>query len=160
MLRGFFFLFFFFLSLEQQPALSKTGHLHMQCISFKIITAKAGARRLGDQSGGDTLQGFRNEDAYVKNPLVREILRRARKHANTRSCTHERCPFQPISIGKDSADAIEVSHHEARCTIAQLVFKVQRHTDRMWDSDSSSPTPTRLRPAINIYNPHLGPHKS
>lgn len=72
MLRG-----FFFLSLEQQPALSKTRHLHMQCISFKIITARQEPRRLGDQSGGDTLQGFRNEDVYVKNPLVSEILRRA-----------------------------------------------------------------------------------
>lgn len=37
----------FFLSLEQQPALSKTGHLHMQCISFKIITARQEPRRLG-----------------------------------------------------------------------------------------------------------------
>lgn len=39
--------FFSPLSLEQQPALCKTGHLHMQCISFKIITARWELLRLG-----------------------------------------------------------------------------------------------------------------
>lgn len=37
----------------------KTGHLHLQCISFKIITKQ----EPGDPSGGDSLQRFRNDDA-------------------------------------------------------------------------------------------------
>lgn len=46
-------------------ALSETSHLHMQCISVRIITA---SREPWDPSGGDTSQGFTNEDACLEKP--------------------------------------------------------------------------------------------
>lgn len=75
-----------------------------------------------------------------------EGVRAYKKHANTRSCMHEHITGD--FYGKDT---IEVTHHEARSTTAPLMFKVQAH---------SSPPPTHLQPAINIFDPHRAPHNN
>lgn len=53
---------FFF---PQQPPLSKTRHLHMQCISLRILTVTYEPWDLSDR---DTLQDLRNEDACLMQP--------------------------------------------------------------------------------------------
>lgn len=72
-----------------------TGHLHMQCISFKDNHKSPG--RLGTSQVGDTLLGFRNEDACLKNRPVRGIYSGVRASSDTCNRTLLRAWTQPVS---------------------------------------------------------------
>lgn len=94
----------FFPSLEQQPALSKTGHLHMQCISFKIITARREPRRLGTSQVVVPYRVLEMKMHVWKTLLWGKYTQACtRKHANTRLhawTTHIHSQFQAISMVK------------------------------------------------------------
>lgn len=129
----------FFSPLEQQPAVSKTEHLHMQCISFKTITVRQEGPPSEVAIPHRTLKMKMHEWNASCGGNIHHMHNQEHENTHTHTHTHCRVHKQLVSgcfYGKDNVQNMQTSHISPA---------------------PPPPSSTHPHPKINIFNLCLDP---